>query len=60
MATFREKDAASLAAKMLELAESPALVEKLAAITRANAEKFAMQNVFARHVEIYREVQPRS
>jgi glycosyltransferase involved in cell wall biosynthesis len=53
---FKERDAAALANKMAELMESPALVERAAEITRHNAEKFDMQNIFAVHLELYQEL----
>ncbi|MBN2506106.1 MAG: glycosyltransferase family 4 protein [Verrucomicrobia bacterium] len=53
--TFPEKDAAGLAARLEQFMDDPALVARAAAITRHNAEKFSMDRIFARHLEIYRE-----
>ncbi len=54
--SFPEKDSAALAAKMEEYMDHPELVAKAAATTRHNAEKFGMDRIFARHLEVYREV----
>jgi glycosyltransferase involved in cell wall biosynthesis len=53
---FKERDAASLAERMADLMTNPALVAQAAEITRHNAEKFDMRNVFATHLELYREL----
>jgi glycosyltransferase involved in cell wall biosynthesis len=53
---FKERDAAALADKMTELMENPAFVAKAAEITRHNAEKFDMQNIFANHLDLYEEL----
>ncbi len=53
---FEEKDAAALADKMVELMDTPALVAEAERITQHNAEKFSMDRIFARHLEVYREV----
>jgi glycosyltransferase involved in cell wall biosynthesis len=53
--SFREKDAAALAGKMIDLMDNPQLSEKAATITRHNAEKFDMRNIFATHLKLYQE-----
>lgn len=53
---FKERDAVALAERMTELMTNPALVAQVAEITRHNAEKFDMRNVFAIHFELYREL----
>ncbi|HEX3856353.1 MAG TPA: glycosyltransferase [Verrucomicrobiae bacterium] len=53
---FKERDAAALAHKMTELLDNPAFVAQAAEITRHNAEKFDMQNIFATHLELYQEL----
>lgn len=56
--SFPEKDAATLSERMTELLDDPAAVERSAAITKKNAEKFGMDRIFARHLDVYREVLP--
>ena len=41
---------------MTELMTDPALVALAAEITRHNARKFDMQNIFATHLALYREL----
>jgi len=53
---FKERDAAALAERMTELMASPALAAQAAEITRHNAGKFEMQNIFAAHLELYQEI----
>lgn len=53
--SFPEKDAAALASRMEQLLDDPATAAKAAEITRRNAEQFAMDRIFARHLEVYRE-----
>ncbi len=53
---FKEKDSADLADKMAQLMDDPALVTRAMAITRHNAEKFDMRNIFAAHVAVYQEL----
>jgi len=55
LARFREKDANSLAQAMAALSDDPERARELAEVTRVNAEKFDMRNIFERHAEIYRE-----
>ncbi len=52
---FKENDAASLADRMVELMDNPGAMTKAEAITRRNAERFSMERIFARHLEVYRE-----
>jgi glycosyltransferase involved in cell wall biosynthesis len=53
---FKERDATALADKMTELMENPVLVTQAVEITRQNAEKFDMQNIFANHLNLYEEM----
>ncbi len=53
---FKERDPVALADKMTELMENPAYLKQAAEITRHNAEKFDMQNIFAVHLELYQEL----
>jgi len=53
---FKERDAAALADKMAELMDHPALVAQAVEITRHNAKKFDMQNIFTTHLVLYREL----
>ena len=41
---------------LVELMDTPALVAEAERITQHNAEKFSMDRIFARHLEVYREV----
>ncbi len=52
---FPEKDAGALARKMIELMDVPEAATRSAAITRRNSEKFGMERIFERHLEVYRE-----
>jgi glycosyltransferase involved in cell wall biosynthesis len=52
---FPEKDSESLARRMEEVADDPETASRWAAITRHNSEKFGMDKIFARHLEVYRE-----
>ncbi len=54
--SFKERDAAALASRMTELLTNPALVTQAAEITRHNAKKFDMQNIFSAHLDIYQEL----
>lgn len=54
--SFKVKAPSSLADRMVELMDHPPLATKAAEITRHNAEKFDMRNVFAAHVAVYREL----
>ena len=53
--SFPEKDAVALADKMEKLLDQAQEVEASAAITRHNADKFGMDRIFGRHLEVYRE-----
>ncbi len=53
---FPEKDPAALANKMEQFMDDPAVAVKAAAITRHNAEQFGMDRIFARHLQVYREL----
>jgi glycosyltransferase involved in cell wall biosynthesis len=53
--TFREKDAVSLADRMVEMMDHLALVTEAERITQHNAAKFGMARILARHLEVYRE-----
>jgi glycosyltransferase involved in cell wall biosynthesis len=53
--SFPEKDSKALAQKMIELMDRPEVVEKAAKITRRNADKFGMERIFERHLEVYWE-----
>jgi len=57
--SFPEKDSETLARKMKELMENPEVAERSASITRTNAEKFSMDQIFARHLTVYREAMHR-
>lgn len=54
--TFPEKDFAALATRMEQLVDDPGDVDQASAITRLNTEKFGMDRIFARHLEIYHEL----
>ena len=56
--SFPEKDAVALASRMEELVENPSAVVRASEITRRNTEKFGMDQIFARHLEVYRELKP--
>jgi glycosyltransferase involved in cell wall biosynthesis len=56
--TFKEKDPASLAEAMAQLLDDPKLLDRAIAITRHNATKFDMRNIFANHMAVYRELFP--
>lgn len=58
--SFPEKDAAALASRMEELMDNPAAASRAAEITRLNSAKFAMDRIFERHLEVYREALGRS
>ena len=53
---FKERDAAALADQMAAMMDHPALVTQAVEITRHNARKFDMHNIFAAHLELYREI----
>lgn len=52
---FPEKDAAALAGCLADLLDHDETASRWAAITRKNAEEFAMDRIFRQHAEIYRE-----
>ena len=54
--SFPEKDSATLASRMEQLADDPAVAVSASEITRRNTEKFGMERIFARHLEVYREL----
>jgi len=54
--SFEEKNPVALADKMATLMEDPQLLAEAIRITKYNAEMFAMERVFARHVVVYREL----
>jgi len=53
-----EADPTALAEKMKEFMDTPGQVEEASMITRLNAAKYSMDQVFAKHLEIYQEVIP--
>ncbi|MCO5052371.1 MAG: glycosyltransferase [Verrucomicrobiae bacterium] len=53
---FEEKNAADLADKMTALMEEPQFLAEAVRITQYNADTFAMAQIFARHLEIYRQL----
>ena len=53
---FKERDAAALAEKMAELMTNPAFMDQAVEISRHNAKKFDMQNIFATHLALYQEL----
>lgn len=54
--SFEEKNPAALADKMAALMDDPQLLAEAVRVTKHNAETFAMERIFARHVEVYREL----
>jgi glycosyltransferase involved in cell wall biosynthesis len=54
--TFAEKNPVALADKMAALLDDPQQLAEAVRITQHNAETFAMERVFARHIEVYREL----
>ncbi|HEY5233425.1 MAG TPA: glycosyltransferase [Verrucomicrobiae bacterium] len=54
--SFPEKDSATLASRMEQLVDDPAVAVSASEITRRNTEKFGMERIFARHLEVYREL----
>ena len=54
--SFEEKNPGALADKMGALMDDPQLLAEAIHITKYNAETFAMQRVFTRHLEVYREL----
>lgn len=52
---FPEKDSTALAQRMEEVVDNPETLAKWAAITRHNSDKFGMDKIFARHMDVYRE-----
>jgi glycosyltransferase involved in cell wall biosynthesis len=54
--TFAEKNPVALADKMAALLDDPQLLAEAVQITQHNAETFAMERVFARHVAVYQEL----
>jgi glycosyltransferase involved in cell wall biosynthesis len=54
--SFPEKDAAALANQMEQLVDDPEVAAKASEITRRNTEKFSMDRIFARHLEVYRDL----
>jgi glycosyltransferase involved in cell wall biosynthesis len=57
---FKERDAKALADRMTELMTGPSLVAQAAEITRHNARKFDMRNIFSTHVNLYQELTNRA
>jgi glycosyltransferase involved in cell wall biosynthesis len=53
---FPEKDAPALADAMQEFLDHSEAAQKAAEITKWNAEKFSMEQIFQRHLEVYREL----
>lgn len=53
--SFPEKDAVALANQMEQLVDDPEVAAKASEITRRNTEKFSMDRIFARHLEVYRD-----
>lgn len=53
---FAEKNPEALADKMAALLDDPQLLTEAVQITKHNAETFAMERIFARHVEVYQEL----
>jgi glycosyltransferase involved in cell wall biosynthesis len=56
---FEEKNPVALADKMAAMMDDPQLRAEAAQITKHNAETFAMERIFAQHVEVYRELTKR-
>lgn len=54
--SFEEKNPAALADKMVALMDDPAVLADAVRVTKHNAETFAMERIFARHVEVYQEL----
>ncbi len=54
--SFEEKNPVALADKMAALLDDPGLLAEAVRITQHNAETFAMERVFARHVEVFQEL----
>jgi glycosyltransferase involved in cell wall biosynthesis len=54
--SFEEKNAVDLADKMAALMDDPQLLAEAVRITKHNAETFAMERIFARHIEVYQEL----
>jgi len=54
--TFSEKNAAELASRMEQLMDDSTVAAKASEITKRNTEKFGMDRIFARHLEVYREL----
>lgn len=53
---FEEKNPVALADQMAKLMDEPASLVEAVQITKYNAETFAMERIFARHVEVYQEL----
>lgn len=53
---FEEKNPTALADQMAKLMDEPASLVEAVQITKHNAETFAMERIFARHVEVYQEL----
>lgn len=56
---FEEKNPVALADKMAALMDDPQLLAEAVQVTKHNAETFAMERIFARHVEVYQELTKR-
>jgi glycosyltransferase involved in cell wall biosynthesis len=54
--SFEEKNSVDLADKMAALMDDPKLLAEVVQVTKQNAETFAMERIFARHVEVYQEL----
>jgi glycosyltransferase involved in cell wall biosynthesis len=54
--SFEEKNAVDLADKMVALMDDPQVLAEAIRVTKHNAETFAMERIFARHVEVYQEL----
>ncbi len=52
---FPEKDAVKLADRMEQFLDDPEALAQAAAISRLNSEKFGMDRIFDRHLDIYTE-----
>ncbi len=53
---FKERDAAALAEQMTKLMANPTFMDQAVEISRHNAKKFDMQNIFATHLALYQEL----
>jgi glycosyltransferase involved in cell wall biosynthesis len=53
---FKERDAAGLVDQMTKLMADPAFMDQAVEISRHNAKKFDMQNIFTTHLALYQEL----